>query len=65
MVMINGTPLSLSALTTLGAYLDEHGYQRQRIAVEKNGAIVPKAAYDTTAFADGDKVEIVCFVGGG
>ena len=65
MVTINGTSVSLSALTTIGAYLDDNHYNRQRIAVEKNGAIVPKSAYDTTTFADGDKVEIVCFVGGG
>ena len=38
---------------------------RTRIAVEVNGAIVPKAQYDTFALHDADAVEIVCFVGGG
>ncbi len=65
MVIINGNAVSFSKPTTIGAYLDENQYRRQRIAVEKNGEIVPRAAYDTTILADGDKIEIVSFVGGG
>lgn len=65
MVIINGNAVSLANLTTIGAYLDENHYRRQRIAVERNGEIVPRSAYDTTLFVDGDKIEIVSFVGGG
>ena len=36
-----------------------------RIAVERNGDIVPKAQYDETMLCDGDVVEVVSFVGGG
>ena len=50
---------------TLGAYLDENNYRRTYIAVEKNGEILPKSEYDTTYLNDGDKIEIVSFVGGG
>ena len=64
-VIINGKAVSFSKPTTICAYLDENQYRRQRIAVEKNGEIVPRAAYDTTILADGDKIEIVSFVGGG
>lgn len=65
MVIINGKAVSFSHPISIGAYLDENHYRRQRIAVERNGEIVPRAAYDTTMLADGDKIEIVSFVGGG
>lgn len=65
MIIINGKPLTLSAPMTLGAYLDENNYRRTYIAVEKNGEILPKSAYDSTYLNDGDKIEIVSFVGGG
>ena len=34
-------------------------------AVEKNGQIVPKSAYESTVIKDGDSLEVVSFVGGG
>ena len=37
----------------------------QRVAVEKNGEIVPKAEYSDTVLKNGDSIEIVSFVGGG
>ena len=58
MITINGKTLTLSAPMTLGAYLDENNYRRTYIAVEKS-------EYDTTYLNDGDKIEIVSFVGGG
>ena len=65
MITINGKTLTLSAPKTLGVYLDENNYRRKYIAVEKNGEILPKSEYDTTYLNDGDKIEIVSFVGGG
>ena len=40
-------------------------YDPKRIAVERNGDIVPKAQYPDTVLEDGDSVEVVSFVGGG
>ena len=40
-------------------------YNPKRIAVERNGEIVPKAAYGETILQDGDVIEVVNFVGGG
>jgi sulfur carrier protein len=37
----------------------------KRVAVERNGEIVPKSAHDSTWVADGDRLEIVVAVGGG
>lgn len=64
MVRINGVDVSAEG-KSLAAYLDENDFPRTRIAVERNGEIVPKARYEETILADGDKIEIVSFVGGG
>lgn len=64
MVKINGTEKDVSGIT-LAAYLETTDYNRTRIAVERNGDIVPKSQYETTVLRDGDEVEIVGFVGGG
>lgn len=64
MVKINGEALELAGKTLL-QYLDTSNYDRTRIAVERNGEIVPKAQYDTTILCDGDSLEVVSFVGGG
>lgn len=64
MVKINGENLDIAG-KTLSEYLETTNYDRKRIAVEKNGDIVPKAAYETTFLEDGDSLEVVSFVGGG
>ncbi|MDE6773465.1 MAG: sulfur carrier protein ThiS [Treponemataceae bacterium] len=50
---------------TLAEYLATTDYDPKRIAVERNGAIVPKAQYADTVLQDGDTIEVVSFVGGG
>ena len=64
MVIINGTEVD-AAGKTLGAYLASKGFASARVACEVNESIVPKSKYDETVLKDGDKVEIVSFVGGG
>ena len=64
MVKVNGLPLEI-AEQTLANYLASTDYDPKRIAVERNGDIVFKDQYDKTILADGDSLEIVCFVGGG
>ena len=44
---------------------DELGHDPQRVAVEKNGSIVPRAAFAEEKLTDADHLEVVCFVGGG
>ena len=50
---------------SLMQYLEENSISPQRIAVELNEEILPKANYAATVLKDGDVVEIVNFVGGG
>ena len=64
MVKINGTELD-AAGKTVAQYLETTDYNRSRVAVERNGEIVPKAEYDSTLLEDGDVIEVVSFVGGG
>ena len=64
MVKINGTQLDAAGMT-VAEYLAGTNYVLGRIAVERNGEIVPKAKYEETVLADGDSVEVVSFVGGG
>jgi len=64
-ITVNGTRQPLPAGTTLAELLARHGWLGKRLAVERNGAIVPKSAYAKTLLADGDVIEIVIAVGGG
>lgn len=64
MVKINGEALAVTG-KTLAEYLAGTDYNPKRIAVERNGEIVPKVAYGETILQDGDVIEVVNFVGGG
>ena len=63
-ISINGDPRETSEGTVL-QLLDSLGLNPARIAVELNREILPKADYASRMVADGDKIEIVHFVGGG
>lgn len=64
-ITLNGeSRLIDTGLTVLGL-IEQLGYQGKRIAVERNGEIVPRSAHADTQLADGDALEIVVAVGGG
>lgn len=62
---VNGESIPASEDLTVSKLLEQKGYQVNRIAVEVNRDIVPKAQYDTYALHEDDVIEIVCFMGGG
>ena len=62
---INGIPEQFSDSLNLSALLNKLNPHNQRVAVERNGDIVPRSLYDATWLADGDRLEIVVAVGGG
>ena len=64
-VSINGEPRQLPANTTVAALIDEMGLTGKRIALERNGEIVPRSTFVTQQLSAGDKLEIVVAVGGG
>lgn len=64
-IHLNGQPRTLEPGTTLAALLDLEQLAGRRVAVELNGAIVPRGEHATRALAGGDQVEIVQALGGG
>lgn len=66
-ITVNGKSVSVPAeeALTVAKYLQKNQYQTNRIAVELNGAILPKTEYASVRLSDGDTLEIVSFVGGG
>jgi len=64
LIFVNGEPQTIEP-TTLSGYLDELAIDPRQVAVELNLDIVPKNLYAATYLKDGDRIEIVHFVGGG
>ena len=64
-ILLNGSPHALADALTVADLVRELALQGKRIAVEKNGEIVPKSRHGDTRLAAGDRVEIVAAVGGG
>ena len=62
---LNGSPVTLEEGLTVAALLRQLNLPPERVAIERNGSILPKAAYQETRLAEGDRLEIVQFVGGG
>ena len=65
MIRVNGTEETYYEGVTVMEYVRAKGYRTNRIAVEKNGEIVPKSAYESTVIKDGDRLAAGSFVGGG
>jgi sulfur carrier protein len=64
-LIINGKRVQLEGPTPLLSYLEKLGVNPRAVAVEHNGEIIERAAFDSTTLREGDKVEIVRMVGGG
>ncbi len=64
-IIINGEPREIGASTSVDGLLREIGLDPAKVAVERNLEIVPKSTYVETMVSDGDKLEIVHFIGGG
>lgn len=65
-MIVNGKNVEIeSKEISLLEYLLDQEYDINRIAVELNGSIIKKSMYSETRLSKGDKVEIVCFIGGG
>jgi sulfur carrier protein len=64
-IKINGETRQFAEALTVSGLIAELGYTGKRIAVERNGEIVPKSQHASTALLSGDQLEIVVAVGGG
>ena len=64
-LIINGEARHFSALLTVASLVEALGYTGKRIAVERNGEIVPRGRHAEVVLAEKDRIEIVVAVGGG
>jgi sulfur carrier protein len=64
-ILLNGEAREVNAGVTVLGLLETLGYLGKRVAVEKNGEIVPKSQHAETTLQQNDKLEIVVAVGGG
>ncbi len=64
-ITVNGDRRQFEAPPTCAGLVTALGLKGKRIALERNGEIVPRSALDAHTLADGDKIEIVVAVGGG
>jgi len=64
-IVVNGERRTVRDGATVRSLLEELSLPESRVAVERNLAIVWKADFAGTVLGDGDRVEIVTFVGGG
>lgn len=64
-LQINGKRVELEHPTPLLIYLEQLGVNPRAVAVEHNGEIIERAAYESITLREGDHVEIVRMVGGG
>ena len=62
---VNGEICTYEAEMTVQSLLEKRGHDPQRVAVEKNGQIVPRARFAEEMLHEDDVIEIVQFVGGG
>jgi sulfur carrier protein len=64
-LIVNGEEKTFALLADLAALIRSLDLDPRKVAVERNLAIVPRSLYGETALVDGDRIEIVHFIGGG
>ncbi len=64
-VSLNGLATSVACGLSIAALLSARGLSGKRVAVERNGEIVPRSRHGEVHLAEGDRLEIVVAVGGG
>ena len=64
-VSLNGEPREFPAALTFAQLLGELSLEGKRLAIERNGEIVPRSRFGETHLANGDRIEVVVAVGGG
>jgi len=62
---VNGKHTEYASAITVSELIAKFAFREDRVAVELNGKIVPRAEYANVVLKDDDRVEIVGFVGGG
>ena len=64
-LLLNGDEREIAGVSSVADLVASLGLDSRKVAVERNLEIVPRSTYADTALADGDRIEIVTFIGGG
>ncbi|MEQ1866424.1 MAG: sulfur carrier protein ThiS [Micropepsaceae bacterium] len=64
-IQLNGQDHELTGTLSLAEFVERLGLDVRKVAVERNLEIVPRSAYAATILGEGDRLEVVNFVGGG
>ena len=64
-IQVNGEPREISGAITVASLLRELNIKSDRVAVELNLEIMERQAFETRYLQEGDRLEILSFIGGG
>ena len=64
-IVLNGEPRRLDGPNTLAGLVEMLGLDVRKVAIERNLEIAPRSTYGRTSLSEGDRIEIVHFIGGG
>jgi len=64
-IHVNGTPREFERAPTVAQFIDALDLAGKRLAIERNGEIVPRSRFSDEVLAEGDRIEVVVAVGGG
>jgi thiamine biosynthesis protein ThiS len=64
-IIVNGATRQLPRSISISTLIEDMGMTGKRVALERNGEIVPRSTFATQQLAEGDRLEIVVAVGGG
>ncbi|WP_165187328.1 sulfur carrier protein ThiS [Caulobacter soli] len=64
-LLLNGEEQDIAGISSIADLVAALGLDARKVAVERNLEIAPRSTYADTRLADGDRIEIVTFIGGG
>jgi len=64
-IHVNGAPREFERAPTVAQFIDALDLAGKRLAIERNGEIVPRSRFADEVLAEGDRIEVVVAVGGG
>ena len=64
-LLLNGEERDVAGIASIADLVSALGLDARKVAVERNLEIIPRSAYGRTPIAEGDRIEIVHFIGGG
>ena len=64
-LLLNGEERDIAGIASIADLVAALGLDARKVAVERNLEIAPRSTYADTRLADGDRIEIVTFIGGG